>query len=107
MSSTKVGRLLKLFLAALVVEKLTMGFPGNTRFIAVFLAVYVADNLFGGKRHVRSLFLEDVVVGLLVYAFLGYVAYWLDMELSIHTAKHAGPLVPALLWAVLDKAWKP
>lgn len=100
------GRLLKLICVALGTQKLSAKLPFTWCFPLVFMAVYAADTLLVGNKD-ESLFVEDIVKDLFFYGLLGYLSHLLNQRLWIYTAKSAGPTVPALLWALLDDAWKP
>lgn len=100
------GRALTLFIVALAVEQMTRSLRPGVWFLVVFSAVFFADNfrrLSGGSD--RPLFLEDIVLGLLLYAGFGYLSSLLDLMLSAYTGRHASPASPAVILALLDKSW--
>ena len=101
-----VGRTLKILLAAVLTDKLLGGFSSALlRFVLVFVAVFVGDNIRIRTKADNVLYVEDIVAGGLKYAGLGLLCWWLDFGLSLYTGRHAGPVLPAVLFAVLDKAW--
>jgi hypothetical protein len=96
--------MLKLLAVALAAQRVFAGLPLLARFPLVFLSVLLGDMLPKGKPE-GPLYLEDVLTGALLYAGVGLLCWWFDAELSLHTGRHAGPVVPALLLAVIDRAW--
>lgn len=99
------GRILKLLCAAVLIEKVFAGLVPPARFALVFLSVLVADSLRIRTDTDSPVYLEDVVAGVLTYAGVGLLCWALDYRLALHTGKHADPIVPALLFAVIDRAW--
>ena len=101
-----LGRTLKLLVAALVADKLLGGLHNALlQFVAVFLTVFVAENLRIATRADNVLYVEDMVTGVLKYAGVGLLCWWLDAALSLYTGRHGGPVLPAVLFAVIDRAW--
>lgn len=99
------GRILKLLLAAVVADRMAVTLPPMARFPLVFLAVLLADSLRVRGSGESPLFLEDVVSGVLLYAGVGLLAWGLDHALSLYTSRHASPILPAVLLAVIDRAF--
>lgn len=99
------GRLLKLLAAGFLAERVFSGLPLLARFPLVFLSVLLGDSLRLKARSETPLYLEDVIGGVLLYAGAGLLCGWLDARLSLYTARHAGPAVPAVLFALIDRAW--
>ena len=100
-----LGRALKLLAAAIFVDKVFAGLGVPARFVLVFVAVLAADNLRLKACAESVIYLEDIVAGILKYAGVGLLCWWLDFELSLYTGRHADPVLPAVLFAVIDKAW--
>lgn len=99
------GRLLKLLVAAVVAEEVFSGLPLLARFPLVFLSVLLGDLLRLKARSESPLYLEELIGGVLLYAGAGLLCGWIDAQMSLYTTRHAGPIVPALLFALIDKAW--
>lgn len=99
------GRALKLLAAAILADKVFAGLSISARFVLVFLAVLVADNVRLKSEAGNVIYLEDVVAGVLKYAGLGLLCWWLDFELSLYTGRHADPVLPAVFFAAIDRAW--
>lgn len=102
------GRTLSLLLVAFIAERITRELPYGLWFPVVFVAVFAIDNI-GRLRSgaVRPLFLEDIVLGILMYAGFGYLSSLLDAVLFAYTGKHASPAIPAVVLAMLDKSYAP
>lgn len=101
-------RIAALTTAAFLGERVALSLHPGARFVAAFVAVYMADSLWSMIREKqRSWYLEDVVRDMTMYAIFGLLAAWIDSELFRYTGKQAGAVVPALALAVLDKAWRP
>ncbi|HHY76653.1 MAG TPA: hypothetical protein GX500_07810 [Firmicutes bacterium] len=102
------GRTLLLLAVAFIAEGATRKLPPGLWFAAVFVLVFAIDNI-GRLRSgaVRPLFLEDILLGLTLYAGFGYLSSLLDGALFAYTGRHASPAVPAVVLAVLDKAYSP
>ena len=100
-------RILKLLVCAFIAQKLLMRAPAHILFPSIFVIVYLLDNVhrFLWSNKERPIFLEEVAVGILVYAVLGLVAWWMDHQMAVYTQRHAGPVIPGVLVAILDKAW--
>jgi len=99
------GRMLKLLAAAVLAERIFAGLGSAARFLLVFLSVLVAGSLRFRSGTESPIYLEDVITGILIYAGVGLFCWGLDCELSLYTGRHAGPVLPALLFAVIDRAW--
>lgn len=99
------GRMLKLLAAAILAQRLFAGLSLVARFPLIFLSVLVADSLRFRAGGESPIYLEDVVTGILIYAGVGLFCWGLDHGLSLYTGRHAGPVIPALLFAVIDRAW--
>jgi hypothetical protein len=100
------GRTFLLMLLAFVAERVTYRLPPTLWFATVFVAVFAFDNVGRVRSSAdRPLFLEDIVLGLLLYAGFGYLSSLLDAALFTHTGKHASPAIPAALLALLDKSY--
>ncbi len=100
-------RVAKLLLSGVALERLSRAFPSLLRFVAVFLVVYVADNFgrFFLSQKRRPVFLEEILGGLLLYGGFALFAWWLDGQAFVYTGRHASPAVPAVILALLDRAW--
>jgi len=99
-----LGRIVKLLVAAVVTAKISNALPPAARFSLVFLMVLFADTLRVRKSDESPLYLEDIVTGILLYAGVGLLCCGLDHALSLLTHRHAGPVFPAIILAVIDKA---
>jgi len=98
------GRIIKLLLAAAVADRVSASLPPVVRFPLVFLAVLLADSLRPRHSGESPLYLEDVVSGILIYAGAGLLCWGFDHALSLYTGRHAGPVLPALVLAVIERA---
>ena len=89
---------------AFIAERVTYGLPPSLWFTAVFAAVFAFDNVDRLKSSAdRPLFVEDIVLGLTLYAGFGYLSSLLDGILFAYTGKNASPAIPAVVLALLDK----
>ena len=104
---TGIGRVLKLIVVGLMVEVFLGDMDPVIRFPAVFLSVCLADSLprVLGKE-AKTLYFEDVFATILAYLAFGLLAYGFDIFIHGYTGKHAGPVIPAVALAVLDRAWQ-
>lgn len=83
-------------------------FPSEGRFVAAFIAVCLADSFLGAvKNKAGSMYLEELVSRLAVYAGLGWLASSVNEGLFLYTHRRGNPVVSALLLAILDGAWRP
>ncbi len=106
MSRRGAGRTFLLLVLAFVAERVTYGLPPSLWFATVFVAVFAFDNVGRVRSSAdRPLFLDDIVLGLLLYAGFGYLSSLLDAMLFIYTGKHGSPAIPAALMALLDKSY--
>lgn len=105
---TGIGRVLKLIVVGSAIDFLLANADPMIRFPAVFLSVCLADSLTKelGER-AKTLYFEDVFTAILIYFSFGLLAYGLDIFAYGYTGKHAGPVIPAVALAVLDRAWQP
>jgi len=102
------GRTLLLFVFAFIAERFTRELPSRLWFASVFVLVFAIDNIDRLRSGaVRPLFLEDIVLGILLYAGFGYLSSLLDAVLFTYTGKHASPAIPAVILALLDKSYAP
>ena len=102
-----MGRVLKLIFVGLAMESLLGGWERILRFPAVFLAVCISDGLsraMGDKA--KTLYLEDFLTGVLLYSGFGLLAYGIDVILHGYTGKHSIAAIPAVVLALLDRAWE-
>lgn len=98
------GRILKLLVAAAAADRLAGALPPILRFPLVFLAALLADRLRVRDSGETPLYLEDVISGIVLYVGAGLLCYGLDYALSLYTSRHASPVLPAVLLAVVDRA---
>ncbi len=97
--------MLKLLAAAVLAQRIFAGLSPAARFPLVFLSVAVADSLRFRSGTESPIYLEDIITGILIYAGVGLFCWGLDYELSLYTGRHAGPVLPALVFAIIDRAW--
>lgn len=74
-------------------------------FVLVFATVYAAENLPALLKKDSPAYLEDILYGVAFYLASGLFAYYVDVHISVYTGKHAGPAVPALVVALLDRTF--
>ena len=98
------GRILKLLVVAAAVDWFAVKLPPVARFPLVFLAALLADSLRVRGSGESPLYLEDVISGFLLYAGVGLLCWGFDYALSLYTSRHASPILPAVLLAVVDRA---
>ena len=92
------GRALLLFVLAFIAERVTHELPSDLWFVTVFAAVFLFDNVDRLRSSApRPLFVEDIVLGILLYAGFGYLSSLLDTVLFSYTGKHASPAIPATI----------
>lgn len=91
-------------LVAAAADRLSASLPPLVRFPLVFLAVLLADSLRPRHSGESPLYLEDVVSGILLYAGAGLLCWGFDYALSLYTGRHAGPVLPSLVMAVIERA---
>ncbi len=97
--------MLKLLAVAVAAERVFAALPLVAKFPLVFLAVLLGDSLRFRRSGESPLFLEDILSGVFLYAGTGFMLWGLDYVISLYTGRHAGPVVPALVLAVIDRAW--
>lgn len=103
MGSRNRSHVLILIAIAFIAQKVFSTLPGHAWFVSVFLTVDIAGKfLLAGKDALLPSYLEDMLLGLLLCAGLGALAWYLDAQISIYTGKAGGPAVPALVFAILD-----
>ncbi len=104
-----IGRLIKLVALSLGCQYVFRNSTRQVLFTTVFVVVYLADNLHrflpSGKK--QPMFLEEVLAGVALYGGLGLAAYWLEAQITVYTQGQVGPVVPAILVALMDRCWKP
>lgn len=97
--------MLKLIAVAAAAHRVFAALPPAARFPLVFLSVLLADSLRLRRSDESPIYLEDVVSGILLYGGVGLLCWGLDHWLSLYSGRHASPVVPAILLAVIDRAW--
>ncbi len=100
------GRLLKLAAAGLLCQGFLTRLAPLMQFPAVFLAVYIVDNMRRvANESSKPLYVEEVLSGVLAYVGFGFLAYGIESLMFAYTAKRGGAAVPAVALALVDKAW--
>jgi hypothetical protein len=97
--------MLKLLAMAAAAQKIFATLPPPAQFPLVFLASLLADSLRLRRGGESPLYFEDVISGIFLFAGAGLLCWGMDYALSLYTARHAGPVLPAVLFAVVIKAF--
>ncbi len=102
-------RLVKLMAFALGCQCVVKNASRHVLFVSVFVVVYLADNFHrfwpSGKK--QPMYAEEVLAGMALYGGLGLAAYWMEAQIAVYTGGQVGPVVPAILVALLDRWWQP